>query len=273
MGSNATRLAAMFAGPILVCALAGRMRPRWLAAAAIPLLVYQWWGPIRETEKGATDPSSELAFYQPLFEFLEGRADASTRVEIPFTRMHWESVHVARRYSLARGWEAQLDVKYNPLFRQGRRLTSERYQHWLLSNGVRYVALPDVPLDPAARHEARIIERGLPFLRLVYSDRHWRVFEVEGARGLTRTGSGARVRRIGPTSFTLQASRTGPVLVRVRWTPYWKVTRGDACVERAPDGWTMVRAREAGRIRVATRFSPRRIIDHGPACSDPGTRR
>ena len=273
MGSNATRLAAMFAGPVLVCALAGRASPRVVVAAAIPLLVYQWWGPIRETEKGATDPSSQLAFYKPLLDFLEGRADASTRVEIPFTRMHWESVHVARRYPLARGWEAQLDVKYNPLFRKGRELTAERYQFWLRSNGVRYVALPDVPLDPAAKQEQRLIERGLPFLEEVLRDAHWRVYEVEGARGLTRTGSGARVRRIGPTSFTLQARRAGPVLVRVRWTTYWRVTRGSACVERAPGGWTVVRAQRRGAIRVAAEFDPIRIVERGPACSGvPGRR-
>ena len=273
MGSNATRLAAMFAGPLLACALVGRTGRRVVIAAAMPLLVYQWWGPIRETSKGAGDPSSQLAFYQPLLQFLEGRADASTRVEIPFTRMHWESVHVARRYPLARGWEAQLDGKYNPLFRQGRALTSERYRHWLNANAVRYVALPDVPLDPAARNEARLIRDGLPFLEPVYSDGHWRVFEVRDARGLTRTGSGARIRRIGPASFTLHARRPGPVLVRVRFTPYWRVTGGDACVERATDGWTIVRARERGRIRVAAKFDPLRIVDHGPACSEAPARR
>ncbi|HEX8086197.1 MAG TPA: hypothetical protein VF529_18030 [Solirubrobacteraceae bacterium] len=273
MGSNATRLAAMFAGPVMACALVGQRGRKIVVAAAVPLLVYQWWGPIREAEKGAGDPSSELAFYEPLLSFLEGRADASTRVEIPFTRMHWESVHVARRYQLARGWEAQLDGKYNPLFRQGRRLTSERYGHWLNENGVRYVAIPDVPLDPAAKQERRLIDRGLPFLRLVHSDRHWRIYEVRHARGLTRTGSGADIRRIGPTSFTLQASRKGAVLVRVRWTPYWQVTRGDACVEKATDGWTLVRARRPGAIRVAARFDPVRIVDHGPACSEDRARR
>ena len=274
MGSNATRVAAMFAGPVLACALIGRVSPRVLVAAALPLLVYQWWGPIRESGKGATDPSSELAFYKPLLNFLEGRADASTRVEIPFTQMHWESVHVARRYPLARGWEAQLDVKYNPLFRRGGELTAERYQFWLRENGVRYVALPDVPLDPAAKQEQKLIERGLPFLEEVYRDAHWRVYEVEDARSLTRTGSGARVRRIGPTSFTLHARRPGPVLVRVRFTPYWRVTRGSACVRRAESGdWTVVEAERPGAIRVAAEFDPIRIVDRGPACSEDLARR
>ena len=271
MGSNATRLAAMFAGPLLACALVGTRGRRVLIAAALPLLVYQWWGPVREVQK--EDPSAQLAFYEPLLDFLEGRADASTRVEIPFTRMHWESVHVARRYPLARGWEAQLDGKYNPLFRQGRRLTSERYRHWLYENGVRYVAVPDVPLDPAAKNEARVIAQRPAFLRLVHSDPQWRIYEVRDARGLTRTGSGAQVRRIGPTSFTLRAKREGDVLVRVRFTPYWRVTKGDACVERATDDWTLVRARTPGTIRVAAKFDPVRIVDHGPACSEDRARR
>jgi hypothetical protein len=108
MGSNATRLGAMFAGPVLLCALlAGdtRVRGRVLAAAVVPLLAWQWYGPIRESAKGMTDPSSQAAFYEPLIEQIEGRADAATRVEIPFTELHWESVHVARRLQLARGWE------------------------------------------------------------------------------------------------------------------------------------------------------------------------
>ena len=76
----------------------------------------------------ARRPEPRARLLQAAARFLEGRADAATRVEIPFTRMHWESVHVARRFPLARGWEAQLDRKYNALFRQGRTLTAERYR-------------------------------------------------------------------------------------------------------------------------------------------------
>ena len=41
------------------------------------------------------------------------------RIEIPFTRFHWETYVVAPRYPLARGWERQLDIKDNPLFYSG----------------------------------------------------------------------------------------------------------------------------------------------------------
>jgi hypothetical protein len=271
MGSNATRLGALFAGPLLACALAARVRlggaRAWLlVAAAVPLLAWQWYAPVRETGKGLVDPSHRASFYAGLLDRLEGEAEAA-RIEIPFTRMHWESVHVARRFPLARGWEAQLDVKYNGIFHRRRTLTAERYQHWLKTHGVRHVALPDIPLDPAARAEAALIRRGLPYLEPIWRDRHWRLFRVRGARALA--GQGGEIRRLGPGSFTLDAARPGPVTVRVRHTPYWTITRGEGCVERGPDGWTVVRAARPGRITVGARFSPARVLSRAPRCTAP----
>ena len=280
MGGNASRLGVAFAGPLLLCAVfaAGAVprRRRLIVAAAIPLLIWQWWAPVRETGKGVTDPSAQLAYFTPMLTFLEGRADASpVRVEVPFTRLHWEAVHVARATSLARGWETQLDVKYNALFRASatKQLTAARYGAWLRREGVHYVALPDVPLDPTGRAEARLIRRGLPFLRPVFHDRHWSVYEVKDTPGLTN-GAG-RLTQIGPQSFTLRARRPGFTFVRVRHTPYWRIAKGRGCVSRAIGGWTLVRATSPGSITVEAAFDPRRILEPGPRCSDgeaPGRR-
>ncbi|MDX6717839.1 MAG: hypothetical protein QOJ63_93 [Solirubrobacteraceae bacterium] len=269
MGGNASRLGVAFAGPLLLCAAlpagASAQRRRLVLAAAVPLVIWQWWAPVRETLKGAADPSAQVAYFRPLLTFLEDRADAApVRVEVPFTRLHWEAVHVARSTSLARGWETQLDVKYDALFR-GPPLTPQRYRAWLRRDGVHYVALADVALDPSGRAEAGLIRRGLPFLRPVFRDRHWRVFEVLDTPGLT-DGVG-RLQRIGSQSFTLRAPRPGATLVRVHYTPYWQVTRGRGCVTRAGGGWTLVRAARAGTIRVEAAFAPLRILDRGARCS------
>ncbi|HEX2086177.1 MAG TPA: hypothetical protein VHF89_10880 [Solirubrobacteraceae bacterium] len=270
MGSNATRLAAAFAGPLLACALLGRARPLVLAAVALPLLVYQWWGPVREVRKGAADPSSKLAYYEPLLDFLEPRAGIDSRVEVPFTRLHWESVHVARRFPLARGWEAQLDREHNTLFAPGTRLDPRRYREWLREHAVRYVALPDVALDPVGRNEGELIRERRPgYLRPVWSNEDWQVFAVAGA---TSVVEGARLRELEPDAFALDAPRAGALLVRVRWTPYWEVVEGAACVERAGD-WTRLRVERPGAIRVAARFDPIRIVDRDPACREVGARR
>ena len=274
MGGNASRLGVAFAVPLLLCAalpLANSpRRHRLVVAAVVPLLIWQWWAPVRETLKGAGDPSSARAYFRPLLAFLEARAEAAPiRVEVPFTRLHWEAVHVARTQPLARGWETQLDVKYNALFRAGKALDPDSYRAWLQREGVHYVALPDVALDPTGRAEAKLIRGGLPFLRPVFRDRHWQVFEVLGTPGLTN--GVARLTRIGSQSFTLRARRPGFTFVRVRYTPYWRIARGSGCVSRAIGGWTLVRATHAGTIDIDTAFDPRRILDRAARCSKPGS--
>ena len=272
MGGNASRLGVAFAAPMLLCAAAGAApgRRRLVFVAVLPLLAWQWWAPVRETVKGALDPSSRLAYFSPMLTFLEERAEAApVRIEVPFTRMHWESVHVARRTSLARGWQTQLDVKYNALFRAGaaRRLTPARYHAWLRREGVHYVALPDVALDPTGRAEAALVRAGQPFLRPVFVNRHWEVFEVRDSPGLA-SGVG-RLTRIGTQSFTLRVRRPGTTLVRVRYTPYWRITRGRGCVSRAAGGWTTVRAARAGTVTVEATFDPRAILSRDARCSSP----
>ncbi|MEA2219584.1 MAG: hypothetical protein QOJ35_2210 [Solirubrobacteraceae bacterium] len=274
MGGNASRLGVALAGPLLLCAALSpgiaASRRRLVVTAAIPLVLWQWWAPVRETVKGVGDPSAKLAYFRPLLAFLADRADASpVRVEVPFTRLHWEAVHVARSTSLARGWETQLDVKYNGLFRADDQpaLTPARYRTWLRREGVHYVALPDVALDPSGRAEAKLIRGGLPFLRRVFSDRHWKVYEVLHTPGLTN-GVG-RLTRIAPQSFTLRARRPGLTLVRVRYTPYWRITRGTGCVSQASGGWTVVRSLRPGFIRIAATFDPRRILEADKSCSSP----
>jgi hypothetical protein len=274
MGDNASRLGVAFAGPLLLCtALApgadGRRRQRVLGAALV-LLVWQWWAPVRETIKGAVDPSAQAAYFKPLVSFVDARADGQVRVEVPFTRLHWESVYVARTIPLARGWVTQLDRKYNALFRPGpHELTAARYRAWLDREGVRYVGLPDVALDPSGRGEARLIRAGLPYLRRVYRDRHWQIFEVLGTPGLA-DGVGS-ISRLRPQSFELRARRPGFTLVRIRYTPYWRVAGGVGCVLRGGGGWTLVYALRAGPLRVETSFDPRRALDGDDArCSPAG---
>ena len=269
MGDNASRLGVAFAGPLLLCAALSPAtrghRRRQVLAVTAGLLVWQWWAPVRETVKGF-DPSAQAAYFSPLVSFVDARAGGAVRVEVPFTRLHWESVHVARRISLARGWVTQLDRKYNALFREtDRRLTPARYRAWLAREGVRYVALPDVALDPSGSGEARLIRAGQPFLRPVFRDRHWRIFEVVGTPGLA-DGVG-EVTHLAPQSFRLRVRRPGFTLVRVRFTPYWRIVAGRGCVLRGRGGWTLVYALSTGTVRVEAAFDPRRLLRPDVRCS------
>lgn len=265
MGGNVTRLGGIVAGPLLACLLWQRS-PRLLIALALPLLYWQWTAPIRDWVRGSGDPSVHAAYYKGVLGYLERDPDAAAgtfRVEVPFTANHWESRWIGERLPLARGWERQLDIKVNEVFYEGD-LTAGRYQRWLHENGVRYVALPDVDLDHSAEQEARLLRRGLPYLQPVWRDAHWRVFRVRAARPLA-SGAGT-LTRMGTQELDVRAQRPGPLVLRVRWTPYWKVSGGAGCVSRAPGDWTRLDARRAGPIRIRISVSPLRIMATGPRC-------
>ncbi|MDW5594464.1 hypothetical protein VSS74_08955 [Conexibacter stalactiti] len=272
VGGNAARLGALCAGPIFALLL-WRRRPLALALLALPLLYWQWTAAVHDVTVTHGDASVEAAYYAPLLGFLD-RADpdgSTGRVEIPFTKLHWEARWVAPHHALARGWERQLDHKVNPVFYEGT-LTAERYRGWLLRSGVRWVALPDTRFDYSAREEARLVADGLPYLREVWSGGHWRVFEVDGHSGLA--SGPARVVSVAPDRVVFDASGPGTVRLRMHWTPYWRVAAGDACVAPAPesggDDLTELRVRSAGRIVLDTSFALSRVGTDNPRCSESG---
>jgi hypothetical protein len=264
VGGNAARLGQLCAGPLAALALWPRRRVA--LACLAPLLL--WWqlGPaIRDVHTANGDPSVRAAYYAPLLAALDrlGASGAGGRLEIPFTKVHWEARWVAPAIPLARGWERQLDRKVNPLFYADAPLTPARYRAWLERMAVRWVAVPDVALDYSAKDEAALIARGLPYLRPAWRGAHWRLYAVRDPAPLADPP--ARVLASTTGAVTVAVPRTGAVRLRIRWSPYWAVVRGDACV--APDGdWTRLDVRRAGTVRLAIRFSPLRIGSHAARC-------
>jgi hypothetical protein len=269
MGSNIARFAVLLAGPLLLCALerdgwrrAGR--PFATTALAVAgIITWTVWGPVRESTGVIGDPSTSAAYYAPLTRFLATHGGPLVRVEVPFTHSHWEAALLAPRFSLARGWERQLDTKYDPIFFKTP-LASSAYEAWLHDKAVSYVALPDVRLDGSSDEEAALIRQGMPYLREVFSSAHWRVFAVLGSAPLASPP--AVLTRLGHDSFTLRFAVPGRSLVRVHYSRYWTVARGNGCVAPAPDGWTAVSVNAPGVVRVVARFSLGRALGLGGAC-------
>ena len=238
--------------------------PRTAAGVAVCLIaLWTVWGPVRETAAEAGSPGTQASYYVPLERFLSSHGGTLERVEVPLTRSHWEAALLAPSVSLARGWEKQLEERYNHvLLVPGP--TASSYEHWLREQAVAYVALPDVPLDPSSAREGTLIRDGLPFLRPVLTTTHWRVYQVLGATPLLE-GPG-RLVALGHTTFALDARARGTLLARIHYTRYFTVTAGDACVASAPGGWTYVRARAPGRIVVQAQFSLGRALGLEAAC-------
>ncbi len=254
LGGNVTRLGALVAGPVVLGAVGGRRRPALLVALALPLAYWQLYPAVRDVARAAGDPAVAAAYHAPLLHFLEGRP-GTFRVEIPFTENHWEAARVAPRVPLARGWERQLDRRYARLFYDGS-LNAATYRAWLDDNAVAYVALPDARLDYAARDEARLVARGLPYLRPAWSDAHWRVFAVRAPAPMAAGPARGPV-TLTTGGFELQARGRGTALVRVRHSRWWRVTAGGACVRNGPGGMTELRVTRPGTVRVQARLRGR----------------
>ena len=276
MGGNAVRLGALFGGPLILCAIWGRpwtKRP-WalplLAAGFAALALWQWSPAVRDVIKYIEDPAAKSDYFTPLKEFLFRLPD-QRRIEIPFTRSHWEGSEVAMDQALARGWLRQLDTKLNPIFyREGlNRLT---YASWLADNAVRYVALPSAKPDKSSYGERALIEKGLPYLRLRWKSDDWRVYEVllgGAACDLAEERADtARAVPVGRAFARCEAAGRGDregaldaVLVRVERVrrAVWRLDEGDREQGRLRAHVDQVRARAA----VLTRTPLRRLCGLG----------
>jgi len=262
VGSNVTRLGPLLFGPVAALLWWPRRRVA-LVAVAVPLLYLQWQGPVRDVRTAEDNREVTTAYFQPLISYLSRQPGPPFRIEIPFTLFHWEAYVMAPRFPLARGWERQLDTKYNSLFYDGK-LTPARYEVWLHQLAVRYVAVPDADLDYSAKAEAALIDRGLPYLHLVDRTTHWRVYAVQDPTPIVQ--GPAVLRSLGPNWLQLEAERVGTAFIAVHFSPYWAVTEGSGCI--APAGaFTRLEIRRPGPLRVAIRFSLTRISATSRRCS------
>jgi hypothetical protein len=233
--------------------LVGRTPAMWMmGVVGVLLVLWQIDGPLAQSAEASANPASYYSFYVPVIRYLDRRSKGQPmRIETPFTRSHWDATFLGERFDLARGWERQLDTKYDALF-YAARLTARAYHAWLLENGVSFVALSDAPLDFSSIQEAAMIRRGLPFLRKVFQSTNWRVYVVIGARPLA-SGPGQLTAMDGD-GFTLYAKQAGTFTVRVHYNPYWKLVAGTGTVAEGQDGWTQVRSNRAGEIAVDAEF-------------------
>jgi hypothetical protein len=278
LGGNVTRLGATFAGPLLAILLLGR-RTRVLVALAIPLLFWQWQTTVEDVARAEGDPSTKAAYFEPLLDKLSvlSSGPVSLKLHVPPTRSRWEATYLAESYPIARGWLRQEESEDFRLFR-GERIDPDEYLEWLVDRGVSYVALPDAEPDYLARSERVLIRSGDSPLELVWSGEHWSLWAVPGAPA----EQGAEALRLRPDGFTVEL-RGVDVSIPLRYSPYFEVVAGDACVEPDPQSprRTLVTRTEFGSgsepatpITVEASFSLAAAVGRERQCSpdaEPGT--
>ena len=265
MGGNAVRLGALFGGPVLAAVLLSR-RPRptvptWFYAPLLVLaiagsLYWQLTASVTQIARSVGDPSTAKAYFHPVASWLRDHDAAGMRIEVPPTANHWESAYLATKFELARGWLRQLDTTRDDLFYDEKKLTLDSYGAWLRANAISYVALPDAPLDYSSVAERRLILSNPSYLTQRFRSEHWRIYAVRDPKPLVAPLGSAAAETLwfGRQGFALDVKRPGEFLVRVSFTPYWSIARGNGCILHRGD-WTVARANRPGTFRVAADFS------------------
>jgi hypothetical protein len=285
LGGNAVRLGALFGGPVLAAVLLShrplpvasrgaltvpahgarllplRRVPAWFYTAVLVVtltgsLYWQFTASVTQIARSVGDPSTRESFFQPASHWLMAHGGRGTRIEVPPTANHWESAYLAPKFELARGWLRQLDTARDDIFYKEGALTDTSYERWLRNNAIRYVALPNAPLDYSSLAERKLIRSEPPYLRERFHDNRWRIYEVVDPKPLVAPlGRGrASAVSVGPEGFSLRVTRPGEFRVRVNFTPYWSIGDGAGCLLR--DGtWTIARVAHPGLFSVDADFS------------------
>jgi hypothetical protein len=250
IGTNMTRLGLLFGGVVLIAVVfrkpkqgppalahllgAGRAMAV-LVLAIVTLSIWQVaWAANDAVHSRPTE--SWTVQLEPLVRQLEARNAELGRVEVVPARSHREASALAPYVNLARGWNRQADAELNPIFYDDDLLTPATYRAWLDRWAVRYVVLPAGPPDYAADEEAALVAGGLPYLREVWSDASWRLFEVANPTPLVE--SPGDVISFSANEVVLGVSSPGTVLVRVPYSPWLSLVDAQGKALEAPDSGT-----------------------------------
>ncbi len=201
---------------------------------------------------------TQAAYFAPALEAAARLYDPDHRLHVVALRRHWEAYYFPREgYPITRGWFRQADAIHNGLFYEG--YDAGEYLAWLRRMGVAYVFLPDEPLDPWSRHE-----RGLlidtPQLRQVERLDGWRVFAVGDPQPLlvALDGGEGSVTAMEHLAVRFRVSQAGTYLLRVTYTPYWRLEGGS--VRRGRDRFTEVELPAPGEYELRISVTPGAVL-------------
>ncbi|MGN6379079.1 MAG: hypothetical protein ACTHNU_09030 [Gaiellales bacterium] len=254
IGANIDRLFLEAGTPMLWLAarVAGRRRTLAVAAVLVAAFVLQMQVFVRNVVTSAGSPSTSAAFWAPAVGFLRAHDDSQFRVEVVSSWGHWEADYLPRAgFPLARGWFRQDDFPQNAVLYRSH-LDSRTYGDWLRSVGVRYVILPDGPLDYSSGAEARLLRSGHSGLRRLGRFGRLQVFELPAATPIVTGPGHPKLVSLARGRVVFDAPRTGTYVVRVRYTRYWS----GAATAHGPNAMTRVMVSAPGEVRLAVSPGP-----------------
>jgi hypothetical protein len=256
IGSNPSRLFAIAGAPMLwLTANLNPRRSRLVVFPIIALAVALQVGPkVRDAYSAWENPAAVRSYWQPALRFLHDNRSQieGYRVEAVSTWGHWEAYYIARtEVPLARGWFRQEDFPQNGSLYNDE-MTPAAFRSWLRSLGVRYVLLPDAPLDYSSMREASLLRSGKSGLTVVGHTRHWTFYELPNATPIVTAPPGhhARLTYLGQERVVVHVSGPGRYVVRVRYSPYRTALPANACLSPTSNGMTLVTTHMPGFVQM-----------------------
>ncbi|MFF4834715.1 MFS transporter [Streptomyces sp. NPDC001315] len=228
IGSNITRLAMLFAGVTLVAALPFVVpRSRKWYAIVVALAGFAGWIGFKSVDDiiHTTPAASWARELAPLVNQLQEVGAEKGRVEVVPARSHREASALAPYVNLARGWNRQADMERNPLFYDDT-LNSANYHEWLQRWAVHFVVVPkDEPDGDGGQRELQLVQRGLPYLKQVWGDANWQLFQVTDPAPLAEPN--AVVDRAEQVELTIEVKKAGRILIRIPYSPWLSIVDAD----------------------------------------------
>ncbi|WP_399886151.1 MFS transporter [Streptomyces sp. BBFR51] len=235
IGSNITRLAMLFAGVALVAALPFTVPKsrKWYALVVSIVGFVGWIGFKSADDIIHTTPAASWAReLAPLVNELQEVGAERGRVEVVPARSHREASALAPYVNLARGWNRQADMERNPLFYDDT-LNSANYHEWLRRWAVHFVVLPKgEPDGDGGERERELVQRGLPYLKQIWGDANWQLFQVTNPAPLAEPN--AEVQRAEQGEWTIDVKEPGRILVRVPYSPWLSLVDAEGNKLEAP---------------------------------------
>ncbi|MFG2603945.1 MFS transporter [Streptomyces sp. NPDC048514] len=224
IGSNISRLPMLCAGAALIAALPYTVPKsrKWYVTVLAFLGFVGWIGFKSVDDIIHTTPAASWAReLAPLVNELQEVGAEKGRVEVVPARSHREASALAPYVNLARGWNRQADMERNQLFYDDT-LNSANYHEWLQRWAVHFVVLPkDNPDGDGGVRERQLLRRGMPYLRQIWGDANWQLFQVTDPAPLAEPD--ASVVRADQVEMVLDVAKAGRVLVKIPYSPWLSV--------------------------------------------------
>ncbi len=265
IGNNIGRFFFVFALPLFTLLRRTRMSNSFFGVSFVLLCVFcftiiQVSVPYSHFTRREELTQTERSFFEPALSVAAERHDVEHRIHVVALCRHWEAVFFPEAgYPITRGWYRQADAIHNSILATS--YSEQQYVAWLRRMGVEYIYVPHTPLDLWGEREASLLARSSAF-EAIAQPGSWTVYRLRHAEPLAVGLGGGRARLLAleHQSLRVRVDRPGRYLLKVTWSPYWRVERGEGHLSSTPDRLVLLSADRAGDYDVHLRVTAAAVV-------------